>query len=151
MYNYYQNYKKEQRYKFEYEIDGQVKTCYPKSEQKKNENLETCKQKGIKVIKVTKLYPFSTNKNQHNFELVRNRCLNTMHDMETGYINFDKDEYNRLQELKEKAQDFLSLELPIAWLDWNTYKEVKQIAEIAVNYRINTCIERGRLDLIQYC
>lgn len=147
----YYNFKKEQRYKFEYEVNGQKKICYPKNKEQKDKNLQTCKEKGYKVIKVTKLYPFSTNKNQHNFDLVNNRCFNIMHDMEVGTIPFDKAEYNRLAELREKAQNYFCLELPVAWVDWNTLKECKEIAQIAIDFRINTCIEKNRLDLIQYC
>lgn len=144
-------YNKEQRYRFEYEANGEKKVCYPRSEQKKDENLEICKRKGYKVIKITKLYPFSTNKNQHNFELVANRCFNMMHDMDSGEIERNAEEYNRLWELRDKAQNFFALELPVAWLDWNTLKEARKIAELAVEFRIATCIKNERLDLIQYC
>lgn len=143
--------KKEQRYRFEYEADGKSKVCYPKSEETKNKNLEVCKEKGYKVIKVTKLYPFSTYKNQHNFMLVKNRCSNKMDDMNTGVIPYNKKEYNRLYKLASKAEELYCLELPVAWLDWETMREAKTIAEMAINWRAESCIRNGRFDLLQYC
>lgn len=144
-------YNKELRYKIDYEVNGEIKSCYPKSEESKNKNLEICKERGYKVIKTTKLYPFSTNKNQHNFMLVKNRCYNTMYDMDMGNIPYNKTEYNKLYELAEKADKFFGLELPVAWLDWQTIREAKKIAQIAVNYRTETCIKNGRYDLLEYC
>ena len=149
--NNYNNYKREQRFRVEYEKNGEKRVYIAKSEEYKNKAMETCERKGWKILKITKLYPFSTNKNQHNFELVKNRCFNIMHDMEVGNIPYNKEEYNRLAEIREKASDYFSLELPVAWLDWNTLKEVKEISQLAVEFRINTCIENNRLDLIRYC
>lgn len=141
----------EQRYELKYEVNGEIKICYPNTEESKNKNLKVCKENGYKVISVTKLYPFSTNKNQHNFMLVKNRCYNIMYDMDMGYIPYNKREYDRLYELAEKADKLLSLELPVAWLDGKTYREAKKVSQTAIEYRVNTCIERGRYDLIKYC
>ena len=141
----------EQRYRIDYEVDGKIKSCYPKSEANKRRNLEVCKENGYKVIKVCKLYPFSTNKNQHNFMLIKNRCYNTMYDMDIGIIPYDRKEYSRLYDLADKADKFFCLELPVAWLDWDTFTEAKRVAQMAVDYRIETCVNRGRFDLIQYC
>lgn len=148
---YYNKNNQEQRYKIEYEVDGVIKTCYPKSEADKNKSLEICKEKGYKVIKTEKLYPFSTKKNQHNFMLVSNRCKNTMYDMDVNLIPYNKKEYDRLYDLADKADKLFSLELPVAWLDYKTLREAKRIASMAINYRIDTCIENGRYDLVQYC
>lgn len=149
--SYNNNYSTELRYRIDYKVNGEIKSCYPKSEESKNKNLEICNSRGYEVIKVTKLYPFSTNKNQHNFMLIKNKCYNKMYDMDIGIIPYDKKEYNRLYELAEKADKFFCLELPIAWLDGNTYKEAKRISQMAIHFRMDTCIERGRYDLIQYC
>ena len=97
----------EQRYALTYKLaDGTVKTCYPRTEQKKNENLELCKSRNITVVSCKKLYPFSTVKNQHNFELINNICYNTMYDMATGNIEMNEAEYERLSAMKEKAERF---------------------------------------------
>lgn len=141
----------EQRYRIDYEADGKAKSCYPKSEESKDKNLAICEERGYKVINVTKLYPFSTNKNQHNFMLVQNRCNNIMYEMDMGSIPYNKKEYYRLYDLSKKAERLFCLELPIAWLDGKTYREAKRISQMAINWRIDTCIERGRYDLIQYC
>lgn len=141
----------EQRYRIDYKVNGEIKSCYPKNEESKNKNLELCKKLNYKVINIVKLYPFSTSKNQHNFMLVKNRCYNKMYDMDTNVIPYDSNEYNKLYELAEKADRLFSLELPVAWLDGNTLKEAKRISKMAIDYRIDTCINRGRYDLIQYC
>lgn len=143
---------KEQRYALKYELaNGTVKTCYPKSEEKKNENLAYCKSHGIKVISCKKLYPFSTLKNQHNFELMSNICFNIMHDMISGEINFNEHEYDRLDNLKEKADKFFCLELPVAWLPYEEWRDAKEISQMAIIHRQEACIRNGRYDLVTYC
>ena len=106
-------YAKEQRWALRYisKIDGTERVCYPQSEQKKNEQLDLCKQKGITVLSCKKLYPFSTEKNQHNFDLIHSICMNAMHDMETGEAEWNSTEYDRLEAMKEKAEKF------IAWIE----------------------------------
>jgi hypothetical protein len=141
----------EQRYKFEYEVNGEIKVCYPKSEEAKDENIKNCEARGYKVIKVTKLYPFNTEKHQHNFMLIKNRCNNIMYDMDMDIVPYNKKKYNELFDTAIKADKFFSLELPVAWLDWETVLEAKRIAQKAINFRINTCIENRRYDLIEYC
>ena len=141
----------EQRYRINYEVNGEVKSCYPRSEESKDKNLAICKEKGYKVIDVIKLYPFSTNKNQHNFMLVQNRCNNIMYEMDMGSIPYNKKEYYRLYDLSKKAERFFCLELPVAWLDGKTYREARKIAQTAIDWRIDTCIKKGRYDLVQYC
>ena len=52
------NFTKEARYEFRYvRTDGSEKVCYPRSEEKKNENLRVCKERGYRVLSVKKLYP----------------------------------------------------------------------------------------------
>lgn len=146
-------YNKEQRWALRYISlkDGTEKVCYPRSEEKKNEQLAICKQKGITVLSCKKLYPFSTEKNQHNFDLIHNICMNTMHDMETGEIPWDGAEYDKLFELKEKAEKYFGLELPVAWLPYEELAEAKEIATAAILHRQEACIRNGRPDLVTYC
>lgn len=145
--------KKEQKWELRYisKKDGKEYNCYSNSEEKKNEQLRICKERGIKVIHCKKLYPFSTMKNQHNFELINNICHNTMYDMEAGEIEWNKAEYDRLADLQEKAERFFLLPLPVAWLPWEDWKDAKELASMAVIHRQNACIEAGRPDLVTYC
>jgi hypothetical protein len=150
-YNTTYNQNRELRYKINYvDADGKNKSIVVTGKDKAEKYATAYKEKGYKVT-TTKLYPFSTNKNQHNFMLVKNRCYNTMYDMDTGNIPYDKAEYNKLYELSQKADEFFGLPLPIAWLDWKTVREAKKIAQMAVDYRMETCIKNGRYDLLQYC
>lgn len=149
---YFNTYKKEPRYELRYvTLDGKAKVCYPRSEEKKNANLALCREKGIRVVSCKKLYPFSMEKNQHNFELIRNICFCAMHDMDSGEKRYDAAEYARLAELAEKAERFFCLPLPIAWIPWETYREAKELAQMAILHRQNACIEAGRPDLVTYC
>jgi hypothetical protein len=145
-------FKKETRYELRYiAADGKEKKCFPRSEEKKNENLAICKERGYRVVSCKKLYPFSMEKNQHNFELIRNICFNTMSDMDSGEIPYDAAEYARLSDLKDKAERCFGLPLPIAWLPWETYKEAKELAFMAILHRQEACIANGRPDLVTYC
>lgn len=144
--------RREQRYKMVYRMaDGTEKTCYPKTEEKKNENIELCKKNNITVISCKKLYPFSTMKNQHNFDLISNICYNTMHDMATGVIEMNDAEYDRLEEMKRKAEKYFSLALPVAWLPYEEWREAKELAQMAILHRQDACIANGRPDLVTYC
>lgn len=143
----------EQRWEIRYvsKQDGTVKKCYPRSEDKKNEQLSVCKERGIEVLSCKKLYPFSTIKNQHNFELIRNICMNTMYDMQNGDMAWDDAEYDRLADLKDKADRFFGLPLPVAWLPWDELCEAKEVAQAAILHRQDACIAAGRPDLVAYC
>lgn len=149
-------YKREERYEFKYAVptaggDWSEKVIYNSSKEKVNANKAKCKELGYKVISVKKLYPFSTNRNQHNFMLISNICINRMHDMDMKEIPYDAEEYDRLWELKEKADKFFCLPLPVAWLPWEELKEAREVAQNAVIHRQNACVEHGRPDLVQYC
>ena len=48
---------------------GAERSCYPRSKEKRDANIEICKQRGYKVVRCVKLYPFSSEKNQHIDEL----------------------------------------------------------------------------------
>jgi len=149
-------YKKEQRWELRYAVptaggSESEKVIYPRSEAKRAENLEACKKYGYRVISCKKLYPFNTERNQHNFELIANICSNRMYDMEAGAVKFNLDEYDRLSETREKAQNFFALPLPLAWLPWEEWKEAKELSETAILHRQNACIANGRLDLVTFC
>lgn len=146
-------YKKEDRWELRYISlkDGTVKNCYPRSKDKKDEQLRVCKEKGIRVIHCKKLYPFSTMKNQHNFELIRNICFCELDDMEKGEKPWDEEEYDRLTDLQDKADRFFELELPVAWLPYEDWKDANELANMAIMHRQDACIAAGRPDLVAGC
>ena len=98
-----------------------------------------------------KQYPFSMEKNAHNFFLVSNVCANRMYDMQSGDIPFDRAEYERLDALKRKADRFMSLGRGVVWVDGRTLGEMREVSALAVEHRVNACIEAGREDLVKYC
>lgn len=150
-------YKKEERYEFRYEVPTasggwSEKVIYNTSKEKVNANKAKCKELGYKFISAKKLYPFSTEKNQHNFELIHNVCMNRMHDIDCeGQPEAYEGEYDRLWEMKEKSEEFFCLPLPVAWLPWEKHKEAKELANMAILHRQNACIANGRPDLVKYC
>lgn len=151
-----QRFSKEQRWEFRYavkQVDGteKIKVCYPRTEEKKEENKQKCKELGFRIVSIKKLYPFNTYANQHNFELIKNICFCEMDDMRIGEVKYDEAEYDRLEEMKDKAERFFCLELPVAWLPWEDWKEAKELSELAILHRQNCCIENGRPDLVAYC
>lgn len=146
---------REQKWELIYAVpteEGEVvKRCYPNSEEKRTRNIGICKDRGYRVISCKKLYPFSTEKNQHNFMLISNICSNRINDMWLGELPYDEAEIERLEALKEKADEFWELPLPVAWITWDKWEEAKQLATMAIEHRANACIESGRADLVQYC
>lgn len=128
--------KREERYEFTYiNSMGKEKTEQTNSKARLNNCLQTCKDLGYKVIGTRKLYPFSTIRNQHNFELIANICFNTMYDMEHGDIEWDDKEYERLAETRNKAEQFFVMPLPVAWVPYETYREMKEISVAAICHR----------------
>lgn len=128
-----------------------IRSCRINGEDRKARNLEICKERGYRVVSCKKLYPFSTERNQHNFMLISNICSNRMHDMLMGDLEYNEVEFSRLAELKDKADEFFCLPLPVAWMTWEKHEEAKELAMMAINHRMNVCIEHGRPDLVQYC
>ena len=114
-------------------------------------NKAKCKELGYKVIKACKLYPFNTYKNQHNFELINNICHNTMWDMDMGEIEYNEAKYNELYERQQKAERFFCMPLPVAWVCWEDWQEMNEMATAAVLHRQNACIANGRPELVSYC
>jgi hypothetical protein len=146
-------YPKSQRWALRYisKRDGAERICYPQSEEKKNEQLAICKDRGITVLSCRKLYPFSTEKNQHNFDLIHNICMNRMDDMRTGEVAWNESEYDRLDALREKAEKYFLLPAPIAWLPYEELVEARELAAMAVLHRQEACIANGRPDLVAGC
>ena len=143
---------KEQRWKIRYVgKDGAEKNCYPRSEQQKSEQLRVAKEKGIRVIYCKKLYPFSTEKNQHNFMLISNVCSNRIWELVHGESEAYEGEWDKLAELKDKADELFCLPLPVAWVPWETWKEAKEISTMAVIHRQEACIENGHPEWVVYC
>ena len=149
-------YQKDQRWELVYQIpqkDGSTitKSCFPKSEEKKTENIELCKKYGYTIVSIEKLYPFSTMKNQHNFDLIDNVCFNLMHDMRNGDIKYDEAEYDRLETMRQDAEEFFCLPLPVAWLPYKKWKRAKELSELAIMHRQDKCIENGHPEWVTYC
>ena len=117
----------------------------------KNEQLAICREKGIKVIHCKKLYPFSTIKNQHNFDLIHSICFNRIYDLRDGAPEAYKGEWDRLEEMDEKAQRFFALELPVAWLPYEDWRDAKELANMAIMHRQDACIANGRPELVALC
>lgn len=148
---------REQRWEIKYEMlkgtEWVQRKCYPRTAEKRDESIEILKSKdNYRLISCQKMYPFDMWNNQHNFELISNICYNRMRDMEDNEIPFDHAEYDRLDALKEKADRlFMMMTGPITWLVWDDLKDAKELSMMAVNHRMNACIENGRPDLVQYC
>ena len=144
-------YKKEERYCITYisKKDGSEKKCYPRSTEKKDEQLSICREREIRVLKCEKLYPFNTYKNQHNFELIHNIAMIAIYEMRDGERSWD--EYDRMEELKEKSEKFFCAELPIAWVPYSEWKEMKELSEMAIMHRQDACIANGRPELVSLC
>ena len=105
---------------------------------------------------MTKTYPFSCPKHAHDIELYANRLYNTMKDMESGEIPMDVARYDKiydmyhgpLMELREAINGSYS---PVAQLTGPQIGLAKKIVFWASETRAQSCIERGRLDLVKYC
>jgi len=148
----YQNYSKEERWEMVYESkSGEVKRCYPRSKEKVKENKAKLAENGMKLISCNKLYPFNTYKNQHNFELIHNIAMIELYDIYSGEKKASDEEYEKLEALKEQSEKFFMMPLPVAWVDWETWKGMKEMSDNAIIHRQNACIEAGRYDLVQYC
>lgn len=107
---------------------------------------------------MAKMYPFSTRKYAHDIELYRNRIYNTMHDMINGEIEYDQQRLEKLEKMYygelERLYDavmFNTKDGNISYLDGNQLALAKRIVVWASETRANSCIERGRYDLIKYC
>ena len=101
-----------------------------------------------------KLYPFSIEKNAHNWELVKNYSRNKICDMESGEIPMDEKQYAKYESWDEQATSLLanwSFFGPIAWMPGKEYGKARDISNIGVEIRMGCLIKAGREDLLQYC
>lgn len=149
-------YEREDRWEFRYSIphdDGtcEDKTCYPKSKEQIEKNKDFCQSHGYEVISINKLYPFSTMKNQHNFDLIHTLVMIDLYEIWEGQKQVSDEEYQRLEHLRDLSERFFSLPLPVAWLTWDDWKKAHELAQQAIIHRQNACIENGRPDLVTYC
>lgn len=138
--------KREERFEFTYiNANGEAKTKTVRSKEQLDKCLKTCEDMHFTVVRKCKLYPFSTMRNQHNFELIANTCANAMYDMQHGITEWDDAEYDRLAERRDKAQEFFCYDLPVAWVPWDTYCEMKELAVAAECHR-DTMNARARYE-----
>lgn len=149
-------YKKEEKWELRYEVptaecNWNEKVIYNKTKEKFEENKKKCKEYGYRIVSAKKLYPFNTYKNQHNFDLIHSIAMNELYDIWNGDKKVSDEEYDRLYEMKEKAEKFFCLPLPVAWLPWEDWKDAKEMAENAIFHRQEACIANGRPDLVTYC
>lgn len=148
---------KEQRWEQRYAVptaggNWSEKVVYPKSEAQRDANKKKCNELGYRYISCKKLYPFSAEKNQHNFELISNICSNRIHDICCfGEPEEYEGELGRLQEMKEKAQKYFCYSLPVAWVTWEEHREMKELSSMAILHRQEACVRAGRPDLVTYC
>ena len=149
-------YRREQRWEQRYEVPGKdgewiEKVVFPRSEEQKEKNRKKIEELGYRQVSCKKLYPFSTEKNQHNFMLIANICFNRMSDMESGEIPWDDNEYEELDKRRDRAEHFFCLPFPVAWIPWDEWQEAKEMATAAIIHRQDACIANGRPDLVTYC
>lgn len=107
---------------------------------------------------MAKTYFFSVRKHAHDIEFYRNRLFNIMHDMESGEIQMDKERYDRIYDMYygpledlHNAVCFNTRDGVTAQLTGKQIALAKRIVNWAHEQRAAACIERGRLDLLQYC
>ena len=107
---------------------------------------------------MAKTYPFSTQKHAHDIEFYRNRLFNTMADMESGEIPMDTKRYDRIYEMYygelEELYDAVCYNTRDGRISYLTGPQIALANKIVAwdhETRANSCIERGRLDLLKYC
>lgn len=149
-------YSKEERYEIRYEVptaggDWKQHVARGTSKDWLSRNKAKCKELGYRVISAGKLYPFSTMKNQHNFDLIHNIVMNELYEIWYDGKKVSDEEYEKLESLKERSEKYFSLELPVAWLPYEDWKDAKELSEMAIIHRQNACIANGRPDLVTYC
>lgn len=138
--------RKQEMYRITYRAkDGAVKTGNTDNKAVALERL------GDRVISITKLYPFSTEKNQHNFELIKNKAFNLMCDIQSGEADGTYEDIERLESLIDECSQYMCLSLPVAWVDGKTLARCKEISRRATESRVKAVLELGRPDLIKYC
>lgn len=107
---------------------------------------------------MAKTYYFSVRKHAHDIEFYRNRLFNTMKGMENGEIPMDAKRYDRIYDMYNgplealyNAICFNTRDGITAQLTGPQIALAKKIILWASETRAQSCIEAGRLDLLQYC
>lgn len=107
---------------------------------------------------MAKLYHFSLVKHAHDIEFYHNRLFNTMSDMESGEIPYDKERYDRIYdmyygELRELQYAMMNSRDGgrTCLLTGKQYGLAQKIVVWATETRVAKCIEQGRYRDIQYC
>ena len=144
--------KREERFELKWvsSEDGKIHSCVCLGKEQRDNRVANVKAAG-KYVSCKKLYPFSTNKNQHNFMLISNICSNRMYDMAIGDVEMDAAEYDRLDDLKDKADKYFCLPLPVAWLPYEEWAEAKELATMAISHRQEVCVQSGHPEWVSYC
>ena len=149
-------YQRQSKWEFRYIViksgEQTEKVCYPTSKEQIAKNKDACRNRGYKFLSCKKLYPVSFEKHGHDLELVKNRCYILMCEMERGDAPYNEEEYDRLEKLRDRAEELLEKCYDrVSWLVWEDVRDFNRISELAIQYRMDKCIERGRYDLLQYC
>lgn len=103
-----------------------------------------------------KTYPFSM-KNAHSIEFYHNRLFNIMCDMESGEIPMETERYAKIRDmyygpLAELMDAIYSNRNPyVVYLTGEQIGLAKRIVFWASEQRAQKCIERGKLEYLQYC
>ena len=107
---------------------------------------------------MAKTYPFSCAKHAHDIEFYRNWLFNIMCDMESGEIPMDTKRYDRIYDFYHgqledlyNAVCYNTRDGRVSYLTGPQISLAKKIVVWASETRAQSCIERGRLDLLKYC
>ena len=102
---------------------------------------------------MTKMYYFSFAKHAHDLEFRRNRLKNTIDDMLMGEGKPDFDLIEKMEKEISQLEEIMSYwdGYPASKIPAHLYGVAKDAVLWASNARAETCIENGRLDLVQYC
>lgn len=97
----------------------------------------------------TKKYPFSAEKHGHDIEFVYNRLWLRRED---AAMEGDWETYEKLGPQVEKLEA-LTCQMfgGVVWLTGPEIGLAKECVMLASNWRAESCIERGRYDLLKYC
>lgn len=112
------------------EINGEQKVFFPKSEEKRQKNLQAAKELGYKVIQNEKMYPVGRwDKYQHVFYNATDRAWNSLHDAEDSGEGFDEAEewLERCEELQGKWDCNPQDANGIVYALYKDYKDMKDI------------------------
>lgn len=101
-----------------------------------------------------KRYPFSVQKHAHDIEFRRNRVANSIDDMCYGEIEWDEDEFDRLEKLRDALDDLMLAVMNgdgrVAWLTGSLFGLAKETVEWARMTRAGSMIRNGKTEYLQY-